>query len=145
MEDNNLKKSFTIIGLGTVYQPLYEVYGYERRQLKAERNKLKSSLKVNPFWETINKDMYSFYGGEPKRIDSEKRTQKLTDRLKKVEEKLSKPFNDENEWTKIKMDFLSKKIEKINRLIEQGREVPESLSKSFITFPLTDDPYSEVE
>jgi hypothetical protein len=43
------------------------------------------------------------------------------------------------------MDFLSKKFEKINRLIEQGREVPESLSKSFITFPLTDDPYSEVE
>lgn len=139
------KKSFTIDGLGTIYQPIYAVYGDERRKLKVERNRLKSLLKTHPFWETINNDMYSFYGGEPKRIDTEERTKKLTLELKELDDKLSKPFNDEHEWTKIKMSFLSKKFEKINRLIEQGKEIPESLSKKFITFPLVDDPYCEIE
>lgn len=36
------------------------------------------------------------------------------------------------------------KFDEINRCIELGIEVPEELTKNFITFPLTDDPYSEI-
>lgn len=42
------------------------------------------------------------------------------------------------------LEAIALKFDEINRCIELGIEVPEELTKNFITFPLVDDPYSEL-
>jgi len=37
------------------------------------------------------------------------------------------------------------KFSEINKYIESGKEIPAELSKNFVSFPLSDDPYSEIE
>jgi hypothetical protein len=142
----NWKKRYTIDGLGTVYQPLYAIYGDERRALKKELGSLRYMLKMSPHWESVNRDMYAIYGGEPKRIKSEEQWEQETkEEIRVLEARLQEPFTDEKEWVKIKWEFLASKYRRINRLIEQGKEIPESLSKNFVTFPLTDNPYDDIE
>ncbi len=48
----------------------------------------------------------------------------------------------------INMKAFKKQVEKmklIDSYIEAGKEIPAELSKNFVTFPLTDDPYSKLE
>lgn len=142
----NWKNKFTIDGLGTVYQPLYAIYGDERRELKAERNQLRSLLRSSPHWESVNRDMYAIYGGEPKRLKTEEQwTQETKAKLEEIEARLQEPFADEKEWMKIKWEFLASKYQRINHYIEQGKAIPEALSKNFVTFPLVDNPYEDLE
>jgi hypothetical protein len=39
---------------------------------------------------------------------------------------------------------VAKKFAKINKYIEEGKEIPKELTKNFITFELVDDPYKDL-
>lgn len=43
------------------------------------------------------------------------------------------------------IESVAKKFAEINRYIESGEEVPSELTKNFITFDLSDDPYKDIE
>jgi hypothetical protein len=40
---------------------------------------------------------------------------------------------------------IADKFSKINAYIESGQPIPQELSKNFVSFPLSDDPYSELK
>lgn len=143
-----MRKSFTIDGLGTIYQPEFSVYGDKRRELKKELSLLKSTLRAYGYVDQASEDLYDIFGGRPqKRFNDEQERQWLQDmhnKINNLNERLKAPFDDEMEWFKLKLQFIGKKHEKINRLIEQGKPIPESLSSTFVSFPLSDDPYKEL-
>lgn len=39
---------------------------------------------------------------------------------------------------------IANKHAKINKCIQEGKPIPKNLSKNFITFPLTDNPYEDL-
>lgn len=40
---------------------------------------------------------------------------------------------------------ISRKFAKINKYIEEGKEVPAELTKNFMVFELVDEPYKDIE
>jgi len=47
----------------------------------------------------------------------------------------------------INIEAFNQMIEKhalINKLIEEGKEIPKELIKNFVSFPLSEDPYSDI-
>jgi len=144
-----MRKSFTIDGLGTIYQPEFAVYGDKRRELKKELSLVKSTLRYYGHKNQASEDLFDIFGGRPqKRFNEDQERQWLNEmhgKIKEIEERLQEPFNNDTEWFKLKLQFIGKKFEKINRLIEQGKPIPDCLSGTFVTFPLIDDPYKTLE
>lgn len=41
----------------------------------------------------------------------------------------------------VAFEELSRKFDQINSLVVSGKEIPKELTKNFVTFPLSDDPF----
>lgn len=56
-----------------------------------------------------------------------------------------KPYSTNNSFSVDAFKSISEKFSNIDTYIESGQEIPNELSKSFVSCSLSNDPFSEIE
>ena len=77
--------------------PQFKIFGNERRAVKKELGELKRYVRYFWYYHQLDKDMTSFYGGNP--MSDEKAQMKFdtaNEKIKVLEEKLAVPFENTN-------------------------------------------------
>jgi hypothetical protein len=78
-------------------EPIYEIHGTKRRELKKKLGELKRYVRYFWYYHQLDKDMTSFYGGKDGYPMTDESAQKRIDaahlKIKELEERLNIPFN----------------------------------------------------
>jgi hypothetical protein len=67
-----------------------------------------------------------------------------TAKTKKAESKMSSSYKRHSRINVNAVEGIGEKFAVINKYLQAGEEIPAELTKNFVTFPLSDEPYSAI-